>query len=142
MAICPRRGPIRWTTRFRSDRAMKHLRKPTIPIAPWEIPDATGDDWDYTPEERQIGREWHRAETERAAAKLSTGKAPIPVESRVLHRKSPNQPTLTSALIGRVFMGRLNVSDLDYMAKAILQMADENHELRERVRKLEEALGL
>ena len=23
MAICPRRGPTRWTTRFRSDRAMK-----------------------------------------------------------------------------------------------------------------------
>jgi len=121
---------------------MKHLRKPTIPIAPWEIPDATGDEWDYTPEERQIEREWHRAEIERAAAKLSTGNAPIPVESRVLHRITPEQPPPTSALIGRVFMGRLNVSDLDYMAKAILQMADENHELRERVRKLEERLGL
>ena len=120
---------------------MKHLRKPTIPIAPWEIPDATGDAWDYTPEERQMEQEWHRAEIERAAAKPSPESAPNPVESRVLHRKSPNQSTPSSALIGRVFMGRLNVSDLDYMAKAILQMADENHELRERVRKLEERLG-
>jgi len=40
-----------------------------------------------------------------------------------------------------VFQGRLNVSDLDYMAKAILQMADEMHELRERVRQLEGRLN-
>lgn len=52
-------------------------------------------------------------------------------------RKSP-----AGALVGRIFMGRLNASDLDYMAKAILQMCDENHELRERVRRLEERLGI
>lgn len=40
-------------------------------------------------------------------------------------------------LAGRVFQGRLNISDLPYMAKAILQISDENHELRERVRALE-----
>ncbi len=53
---------------------------------------------------------------------------------------APKKPP-AELLIGRVFMGRLNVSDLDYMAKAILQLADENHELRERVRKLEERLN-
>jgi len=121
---------------------MKHLRKPTIPIAPWEIPDASGDEWDFTPEERQIEREWHRVEIEREAYKPSPENTQNPVESRVLHSLPPTHSTPASALIGRVFMGRLNVSDLDYMAKAILQMADENHELRERVRKLEERLGL
>lgn len=141
MAICPRRGPTRWTTRFRSDRAMKHLRKPTIPIAPWEIPDATGDEWDFTPEERQIEREWHRVEIEREADKSST-EAQNSVDDHCIGHIAPRPSDPASALIGRVFMGRLNVSDLDYMAKAILQMADENHELRERVRKLEEALGL
>ena len=40
-------------------------------------------------------------------------------------------------LINRTFRGALNTSDLDYMAKAILQMHDEMHELRERVRILE-----
>lgn len=58
----------------------------------------------------------------------------------------PGEETISAArrspaglLTGRVFQGRLNASDLDYMAKAILQMADENHELRERVRVLEDA---
>lgn len=57
-----------------------------------------------------------------------------PGEGAILKaRRSP-----AGLLAGRVFHGRLNVSDLDYMAKAILQLADENHELRERVRRLEE----
>lgn len=109
---------------------MKHLRKPTMPVTPWDIPSPTGHNWDLTPDE------------ERIQVALDRAKAKPPAENEVTHRIPPAQPTPASALIGRVFMGRLNVSDLDYMAKAILQMADENHELRERVRKLEEALGL
>lgn len=108
---------------------MKHLRKPTIPTAPWDIPDPTGPNWNLSPDE------------ERIQAALDRAKA-MAAEKVAMHSLSTTQSTPASALIGRVFMGRLNVSDLDYMAKAILQMADESHELRERVRKLEERLGL
>jgi hypothetical protein len=86
--------------------------RPTMPTQPWEIPDPAGDIWDHAPDEGAITAARNRA------------------------RKPADE------LAGRVFMGRLNVSDLDYMAKAILQMCDENHELRERVRRLEERLGI
>jgi hypothetical protein len=52
-----------------------------------------------------------------------------------------NKASPTEVLLSRTFRGRLNASDLDYMAKAILQMQDENHELRERVRRLEAIIG-
>lgn len=65
-----------------------------------------------------------------------------PVHKGLLHRQKNGRPSPAGLLSGRVFQGRLNVSDLDYMAKAILQMCDENHELRERIRRLEERLGL
>lgn len=44
-------------------------------------------------------------------------------------------PVVTVA--SRVFSGNLNASDLRYMAMAIMQMSDDLHELRERVRQLE-----
>lgn len=92
----------------------------TLPIAPWDIPDPSGEEWDHTPPETVI----------EAAQK--------PVEKRVIHKVPPNHSTPTSALIGRTFMGALNVSDLHYMAMALLQTHDELCELRERVRRLEE----
>jgi len=61
-----------------------------------------------------------------------------PPEARISAARHVRKPA--DKLVGRVFQGRLNVSDLDYMAKAILQMADENHEMRERIRRLEEGL--
>lgn len=105
---------------------MKHLRKPTIPTAPWDIPGPTGPNWHLTPDEERI-----QAALDRAKARAA--------EKEDIHSIPPNQSKPASALIGRVFMGRLNVSDLDYMAKAILQICDEHHELRERVRVLEDA---
>ena len=40
-------------------------------------------------------------------------------------------------LVERIFEDRLKASDLKYVAAAVLQMSDENAELRERVRALE-----
>lgn len=93
--------------------------RPTLPVQPWEIPAKVPDTWTRRPSE---------AEIKAAQERLAAGHKPV--------RKPADD------LVGRVFMGRLNASDMDYMAKAILQLADENHELRERVRRLEERLGL
>lgn len=92
-----------------------------MPVPEWEIPEPTGDGWDYTPPETTISG------------------VQKPVGKPLMHRLKNGRPSPAGVLSGRVFQGRLNVSDLDYMAKAILQMADENHELRERVRVLEDA---
>jgi hypothetical protein len=97
---------------------MKHVRKPTIPVAPWEI----GDEWDRTPSEPAIEQ----------------ARKTLPKKKPVIHTKSTEQCTPIHAVIGRTFMGNLNVSDLKYIAMAVLQLSDENHELRERVRRLEE----
>lgn len=94
--------------------------RPTLPVQPWDIPDPTGERWDQTPSEDAI---------------LSTAG---PVDKGVIHKRKSGRPSDTAILLGRTFQGRLNVSDLDYMAKAILQICDENHELRERIRRLEE----
>lgn len=40
----------------------------------------------------------------------------------------------------RAFTGNLNVSDLRYMALALLQLQDELHEARERIKRLENGL--
>ena len=98
--------------------------RPTMPVPKWEIPDPAAAAWDQQPPESQI-REVQN-----------------PVDMRLVHKKANTHIPATSVLSGRVFQGRLNVSDLDYMAMAILQMCDENFELRERVRQLEERLGV
>lgn len=103
---------------------MKHMRKPTIPVAPWGIPEVDEKDWDFTPDE--IAIEQARQDRPQDRAKKTT-----------MHRISPAQSTSVGVLMGRTIMGQLNVSDLGYMAKALLQMSDEMHELRERVRILE-----
>lgn len=87
---------------------MKHERRVTIPVAPWDVPTTV----------------------QNPVCEAVDDAGPV----------APRAPA--SLLIDRAFMGRLNASDLDYMAKAILQMCDENHELRERVRRLEKRLGL
>lgn len=97
---------------------MKH-DPPTLPVAPWEVP---------APAPKILGPEPVDTATGSHVDKL--------IHSPISKRASP-----AGDLIARTFMGRLNVSDLDYMAKAILQMCDENHELRERVRRLEEGVG-
>lgn len=94
-------------------------RDPTMPVPGWEIPDTTGETWDEIPTEDTIAG------------------ARNPVDKGLMHRQKNGRPSPAGLLSGRVFQGRLNVSDLDYMAKAILQMCDEMHELRERVRILE-----
>ena len=43
-------------------------------------------------------------------------------------------------LAGRVFAANLNVTDLDYIGRAVLQMADENYEMREQIRLLQAAV--
>lgn len=115
---------------------MKHMRKPTIPVAPWDIPNPAGDAWDYAPEAEKIEREWAQVEREKAE-KEAKKKVSKPVEKPVIHRPSTAQSTPVGALIGRTFMGALNVSDLHYMAMALLQTHDELCELRERIRILE-----
>lgn len=97
------------------------MKDVTVPVAPWDIPDV--DDWDRTPDEITIER-----------ARQAN---PQPKKKKVINKLPANKCTPIHALVGRTFMGHLNVSDLDYMAKAILQVLDEMHELRERVRILE-----
>ena len=92
--------------------------RPTLPIRPWDIPAKVPDTWHRRPSEEAI---------KAAQEALTAVQKPV---------RNP-----ADKLAGRVFMGRLNASDLDYMAKAILQLADENHELRERVRLLEDRLN-
>lgn len=112
---------------------MKHLRKPTLPVAPWDIPEPDGEEWDKIPDEIEISR-----------ARLGLGpekKRGRPrkesVNKSVMHSFPPTQSTPVRDLVGRTFMGALNVSDLHYMAMALLQTHDELCELRERVRILE-----
>lgn len=88
---------------------VKHDPNITLSVSPWDLPAV------------EMAKQVDDTPDQGALSPLSTG---------------PKSPA--SALVGRMFLGRLNVSDLDYMAKAILQMADENYELRERVRRLEE----
>ncbi len=98
--------------------------RPTLPVPEWDVPNPKGDGWDYPPQENVIEA------------------AQNPVDKALVHRQINKRIPATSVLSGRVFQGRLNVSDLDYMAKAIMQLCDENYELRERVRRLEKRLGL
>lgn len=87
---------------------MKHAAV-TMPIPEWEIPAAA----DLLPTDRS-----RHSPVQKPAER---------------HPRSP-----VAVLADRTFMARLNTSDMAYMAKAILQLCDENHELRERVRRLEE----
>jgi len=96
---------------------VKHLRKPTMPVPPWELPAVE----DIAPV----------LVDEPAPAKPKKAIKPLPLKPRDAFPKPVGQ------LAGRVFMGPLNVSDLAYMAKALLQMHDELCELRERIRILE-----
>ncbi len=97
---------------------MKHV---TLPIPPWDIEPIT--------EAVLIGE---------AVPKAVDG-IELPVDEKFIPTL---KPTAVANLAGRAFAGRLNISDLDYMAKAILQMLDENCELRERIRRLEEKAGM
>lgn len=97
---------------------MKH--SPTMPIPSWEIPDPKSDDWNHCPPQMM----------ERIIIEDKSGKTCV-------QKQNTSQRAPLSILVGRTFRGALNASDLDYMAKAILQMHDEMHELRERVRILE-----
>ena len=113
---------------------MKHMRKPTMPVTPWDIPEpAKEEPWDMTPDEITI----ERARLGLGAKKKMGRPKKEPVDNRLMHSLSPTQSTPVGALIGRTFMGALNVSDLHYMAMALLQTHDELCELRERVRILE-----
>ncbi len=93
------------------------MNKPTMPVKPWEI------EWDHVPSEQDIAK----------ARKLTAS----PDKKATVHKISTAQSTAVRALSGRTFMGALNVSDLHYMAMALLQVHDEMCELRERVRLLE-----
>ena len=108
---------------------MKHMRKPTMPVTPWDIPSVDADDWDKTPDEIQIEAARQKLQVEKPRKK--------PVDKSLMHSLTPAQSTPIGGLIGRTFMGALNVSDLHYMAMALLQTHDELCELRERVRILE-----
>lgn len=112
---------------------MKHMRKPTMPVAPWDIPEADGKDWDFTPDEINI----EQARQIKLAEKKALTQAKEPVEKPVMHSFPPAQSTPVRDLVGRTFMGALNVSDLHYIAMALLQTHDELCELRERIRILE-----
>lgn len=109
------------------------MRKPTMPVTPWDIPAAHEKDWDFAPDEIQI----EQARQKRLAEKKASTQAKEPAEKHLMHKIPPAQSTPISALVGRTFMGALNVSDLHYMAMALLQTHDELCELRERVRILE-----
>jgi hypothetical protein len=98
---------------MKSPRHAAAARPISAPVAPWDIPFVTEEDL--------------IAEARRDAA------------SRPFHPVQP-APTPVVQLVARTFSGRLNVSDLDYMAKALLQMLDENHALREDVRLLKARL--
>jgi hypothetical protein len=51
--------------------------------------------------------------------------------------KEPDKPAPIEAIATRCFAGNYNISDIRFMAMAILQMNDTIGELRERVRRLE-----
>ena len=53
--------------------------------------------------------------------------------------EQPERSTL-SVMATRAFTSNLNVSDLRYMAMALLQLQDELHEARERIKRLENGL--
>ncbi len=113
---------------------MKHMRKPTMPVTPWDIPEPVAEEpWDKTPDEITI----ERARLGLGPKKKLGHPRKESANNNVMHRISPAQSTPVGALIGRTFMGALNVSDLHYMAMALLQTHDELCELRERVRILE-----
>lgn len=113
---------------------MKHMRKPTMPVTPWDIPEPVQEEeWDQTPDEITI----ERARLGLGPKKKRGRPRKDDAEKSAIHRISPAQSTSISALVGRTFMGALNVSDLHYMAMALLQTHDELCELRERVRILE-----
>jgi hypothetical protein len=71
------------------------------------------NNWDHTPTEEQI-----------ALARVAIG------------RSSP-----ATRLANNAFARSLSIADLKFIALAVLQLSDENHELRERVRRLEERVG-
>lgn len=103
---------------------MKHTI-PTLKVAPWDLPPVTEADLIGEALHNSVGNDVDGLWKDRPGAIVK------PFESKAV-----------ANLVGRTFMGPLNASDLDYMSKAILQMWDENRELRERVRRLEERLGL
>jgi hypothetical protein len=51
--------------------------------------------------------------------------------------KEPDKPAPIEAIATRCFMGNYNLSDIRFMAMAILQMNDTIGELKERVKRLE-----
>lgn len=113
---------------------MKHMRKPTMPVTPWDIPEpVVEEEWDKTPDEITI----ERARLGLGPKKKLGRPRKEPVNKAVMHSFPPAHSTPIGGLIGRTFMGALNVSDLHYMAMALLQTHDELCELRERVRILE-----
>ena len=67
--------------------------------------------------------------------KVSLGKAPWE-ESELVDKGSPEH---YRRLVGKAFDGNATPRDILYMAKALLQLNDEMHELRERLTILERA---
>jgi len=50
-------------------------------------------------------------------------------------------PASRGEFIDRAMIGRMQPEDMAYMARALLQLADENAEMRERIRVLEARQG-
>ena len=95
---------------------MKHIRKPTMPVTPWDMP--RDDPVDIYPKDQ-------------AQFVRKTGEKPVHIPRAI--------PKPVDTLESRTLNGWLNISDLKYMGLALLQMRDEVFELRERVRLLEAA---
>lgn len=110
---------------------MKHLRKPTMPVTPWDAAAASSDPSVSAIIRAKVAPVKREKQVEKDAQ--------IPVDNDCIGELPAFLSPPVNILIGRTFMGRLNVSDLDYMAKAILELLDKMHELQERVRILEAA---
>ena len=94
------------------------IPKPTIPLAPWDIPRVSEADM-----------------LAQKPADKSEEKPTGPVEK--WYERSP-----VRLIADRTFAGSLNVTDLDYVARAVLQLWDEYRELRERMRIIEVDLAV
>lgn len=89
-------------------------RQPSLPVAPWDMPAPT--------------------------AAIPPVPADAPDQKEALRHLVRTPPAKMSSLLADAFREQAKGGRDTYMARALLQLADENHELRARVDALEAAV--